>query len=537
MKPMIELKIIMLIIVTVILFYFALDTVYTAPVPVVENTDEQVIIKSIATKKMDVIAFDYLIKTSLKLDGNVSNKSLFTGKLVMKYLHNSNEVHGQIIEGKIVSSVDNKTNTIKLNSPILFTSKYIKNVFHTINLLELDSSHPANAIKILLHQMSYQFGKPLEISSATHSTDYTYEKQKNLITRNAINRQHLNGDLNLKLIDEDENWKLILNQQNNFELLEFTTLNTYESDSNKLELLQEIKVESVDYKSDFFDLNFKVNANLDVPAVILFTKQPIHILNEGNLLNSILQLKDNMQNETLAEAIGIYLSENYNTEQLLLFLNNNSYPSVIIYALQKANTIAAETSLITLLEHPDIDIQNQQKVILSLGRFKNSTDYTFISLKNIADNKQHKLSKTALLNLGTLSKIAPNLSPQINQFLADELDNSNDTTITLMAIKNSRIDTLNNKISNILGHENYEVNIAALKILAKDPKYQNRVIEFAMNSINPKEIAALTQSFQSSNHKLSQSQKEGISNKLSLTQHPILKSQLIALLNSSSSSF
>lgn len=472
---------------------------------------------------MDVIAFDYIIKTSLKIDGKVSNKSVFSGKLAIKYLNNSEKLYGQIIEGEIVNSVDNKTNIIQLNSPIPFTSKHIKNVYHTINLLELDTSHPANAIKVLLHQMSYQFKKPLTISSATHSTDYIYEKQKNLITRDAINRQHLNADLNLKLIDENENWKL--------------TLNIYQSDSNNLELLQDIIVKSLDYKPDFNTNHFKDNANLDLPAVSLITKKPINILNESNLLNSILQLKDNMQNEELAKAIGIYLSENYNTEQLLLFLNQNSYPSVIIYAIQKANTIAAETSLITLLEHPDLDIQNQQRVILSLGRFKNATDYTFTSLKNISDNKQHKLSKTALLNLGTLSKVASNLSPQINQFLTDELENSNNTAISLLAIKNSGITTLNNKISHLLGHNNFEINIAVLKILAKEPQYHSRLIEFAINSINPKEISALTQSFQASNHMLTQNQKEIITDKLSRTKHPILKSQLSALLSSSSYSF
>lgn len=535
MKP--TFKIIALVCIVALLFIYNLNVGKTASDDNAQFEQSTNISNDVHRNKNTLSEFNFKIKTILSTNNKISNQSRFEGKFLLKPEEVNNEFLGQISDVKIVSLVGEESNTVNISKSIPFKVKYNNFVFEQVNLLKLTTDHPVNAIKVLLKQLSYQLDNPLKITSATNTTEYRYKRNGNTITRTAVNRHYFNSDLNLKRINESEDWKILLDEENNIIKLAFTNQNLYKNDINELNLTQEIEVTVNDTKTEFKTLSYELNANSNISAIHLMQPKKYKILNESQLLNAITQLKHNMQNVPFLSEIGRYLSENYDTERLLTLLNTNPNASALIYALQKSNTQKSEISLINLLEHPDLQAQNQQRVIMSLARVINASDYTFTSLKAVAENKEHQYSNTALLNLGSVAKNSPNLAAEVEQYLSDQLTNSNKTTMTLLAINNSGSNKLNQRVSKLLGKHNAEVNIAALKILAKDIKYQDRLIDYVSKSSNPKEILALAQGLKHANSSLTTRQKTIIEDKLAKTEHPILKTQLTELLVTSTQNF
>jgi len=523
-------KIIALVFITTLLFHFALKT-DKAPSTTESNLKQTIVsVPELFTKKNNLNVFNFIIKTTLSTDEKLTHHSSFNGQLLLTPKGVNNEFLGQISNGKIVSSMGKDSNTVTLSNNIPFKFQYNKFVFENINLLSLTPEHPANAINVLLKQLSFHLDAPLKITSATNTTQYRYKRNENTITRSVVSKQYFNTDLNLQRVNESEDWKISLGDNNNIIKLVSTNQNLYKNDIHILKLQQEMEVTLIDSNTEFQKLSYDLKANSTIASINLMQNKKSEILNETELFNAISHLKDNMQNESFISEIGRYLSENYDTDKLLNLLNDNPNASALIYALQKSNTLKAEISLISLLEHPDLQSENQQRVIMSLARVVNASDYTFTSLKSVAENKNHQYSNTALLNLGTVAKASPNLATEVEQYLTEQLINSNEPTMTLLAINNSGSNKLNKQVLNILGHENAEVNIGALKILSKDTKYQDRLIDYASTSNNPKEIEALVNSFTDTHTPLTASQKAIIKEKLAITKHPILKTQLSALL-------
>lgn len=535
MKP--TFKIIALVFIVALLFLYNLNVGKTPPVVNAQFELSTNISNDVHRKKNTLNGFNFKIKTILSTNNKISNQSSFEGKFLLKPEEVNNQYLGQIKDVKIVSQVGEESNTINISKSIPFKVKYNNFVFDQVNLLKLTADHPVNAIKVLLKQLSYQFDKPLKITSATNETEYRYKRNGNSITRTAVYRDYFNSDLNLQRINQNENWEMLLDKENNIIKLNFTNQNLFKNDINELNLTQEIEVTVINSKTEFKKLSYELDANSSISAIHLMQPKKHEILNENQLLNAIAQLKHNMQNESLLSEVGRYLGENYDTDKLLALLNGSPNASALIYALQKSNTQKSEISLINLLEHPDLQAQNQQRVIMSLARLINASDYAFTSLKAVADNKEHQYSNTALLNIGSVAKNSPDLAAEVEHYLSDQLTNSNKTAMTLLAINNSGSNKLNAHVSNLLGNKNAEVNIVALKILAKDIKYQDRLIDYASTSSNPKEIIAVAQGLRRENRSLSASQKKIIEAKLAETEHPILKTQLSELLVISNKTF
>jgi hypothetical protein len=529
-------KIIALVLISALLFHYTFNTVApSADKPKFKhsNASEQPV--HVSNNLSNV--FNFKIKTILSTNAKVTNQSIFEGKLIFKPNGVNNDFIGQVNNVKIVSVTGKESNTVTLSNNIPFKFKYNNFVFENINLLNLAPDHPVNAVKVLLKQLSYQLDNPLKIASATDTTEYRYQRDENTITRSVLSKQYLSSDLNLQKVNETEGWNLLLGDRNNIIKLIFTNQNLYKNDLNTLNLKQEIEVTLNDTNPEFQKLSYDLNANSHIAGINLMQPKKHEILSESDLFNAISQLKHNMQNEILLSDVGHYLSEHFDTDKLLSLLHNNPDASALIYALQKSNTQKSEISLINLLEHPDLQAQNQQRVIMSLARVQNASDYTFTSLKAVADNKDHQYASTALLNLGTVAKASPNLVTEVEQYLTDQLINSSKTVMTLLAINNSGSNKLNKQVSSLLGNKNAEVNIAALKILSKDIKYQDRLIDYVNTSDNPKEVIVLTQSLSGTGRSLTPSQKAIIEDKLAKTEHPILKTQLSALLAISNKSF
>ena len=143
----------------------------------------------------ELTVFNFLISTTLLTNNKITNQSRFKGHILLKPTNFQYEQQGQIVNATIDTLIRGNLKKVALPNNLPFKLNYDTYAFSNINFLNLDSEHPANAIEFLLQQLSYNLDKPLNLTSATNTARYSYNKIENKIVRQAISKQYFDNNL------------------------------------------------------------------------------------------------------------------------------------------------------------------------------------------------------------------------------------------------------------------------------------------------------------------------------------------------------
>ena len=86
----------------------------------------------------------------------------------------------------------------------------------------------------------------------------------------------------------------------------------------------------------------------------------------------------------------------------------------------------------------------------------------------------------------------------------------------------------------LLGDKEANTNVALIKLLANDPIYHDKIIDFAVHSNQAKSINELTRALSSKKIVLTAEQKQQILSRLETNTSQLIKDQLTNLLNAES---
>ncbi|MCP4325459.1 MAG: hypothetical protein GY787_27170 [Alteromonadales bacterium] len=473
--------------------------------------------------------FEYNVSTQV-IDENkkILSDSVFKGKIALKKWPEKNHWFGQALEANILQ----QGNIKKLSPKILFTTEYNNFVFTKTNFLGLDKSHPAHSIVHLFSQLSYQPNQALTIANATGSTSYRYHIKDNLVKRvvHTRNQKQLSSDL--AITDIDESWLLALENNNFPENLNSAVTTTYKNQTSQFIVKQVINISAIDIKSTWELADYTNNANSKL-AFQTAKLNAVMEINSSVSLNKALAKLANFPDDLLAKAIGKYLIENYSADDIAKLLEqqkDSDVASLIIYSIQKNPTFAAEVILVELLTHPEVEIANKHRLIMSLGRFEAVSDLSLNQLKVITEKNNSELANTAKLSIGTVAKYNQEQQEKVKQFLSQQLNETENKAVTLLAINNSGLSELNHQAITLLGDKSANVNVALIKLLANDPMYHDDIYNFAINSNQAKSINEFSRALTANKLVLTNAQKKEITEKITKTDNPLIKEQLAALL-------
>ncbi|WP_281557076.1 hypothetical protein [Thalassomonas sp. RHCl1] len=512
-----------------------------------------------ADSKHALRGFDYNITTEVVNNDQVElASSVFTGKLVLKRVPAQNyrdisalEKQGNaafIWQGKMLDgqlSQGGKTN--RFAQAILFTTQYQGFVFNDINLLGLDAAHPANAVRYLLKQVSYDLKQPITIATVTDIARYRYAQKDNRLSRELESREILHEThaqtLNTSVEKVSENWQLTLDNNALPEALTHSLATFYQSQDGGFAVKQRLTVTALD-RAALEKVKFRqegsysadANSSLVYQAPGLNAQDDIHSYEA--LMQALAKLAI-LPDEALAKSIGKYLIGHYSADELVKLMKmqehfsdkkHDKLASLIIYSIQKNPEFAAEVILVDLLEHPELETINKQRAIMSLGRFEAMSEYGLTRLQQLAQTSDNVLAHTAQLSIGTAARYNEQQKESVSDYLSGQLRQSDNKAVTLLAINNSGLNTLNAQAVNYLGDKSAAVNVALIKLLAKDPAYHQQLINYAIVSNQAKTIHALGRALAAKQLMLSPAQEQQISAQINKTQTRVVKDQLLALL-------
>ncbi len=456
---------------------------------------------------------------------NPLQSSTFNGFISLKKRIDDSGWYGQITNAQLTQNQQNK----HWAQSIYFTTNYSDFVFADVDFLGLPVGHPGHAIGFLLEQLSYQTDATLVINEAMGPVQYQYNKSFDKVTR--VKRVAAEKPQQLK--SSNEFWQLSLNNDWPSEL-RFYTNKTHQTENSVLNVSQKVYLEVADVAASWLENQFIAQANANLSFDGAQAKTAAHqIIDQASFDKALLQLIDSADAE-LAKAVGLYLLEHYSDHDLVNLINaqhpDAKVASLLIYALQKAGNFAAEVMLTQLYQHVELGDINKQRVLMSMGRFEGATEQTLNALTNITLDEQKTMADTALLSIGSLAKFSRSQKAAVEDVLAHKLAQPGNESMVITAIKNSGLTRFNDKVENMLGHPRESVNVAAIKLLSKDPKYQSRLVDYALNSRQAKSITALRVALSNQGLALTKAQKQQIEQTLAAIKHPVIKKQLVALL-------
>ncbi len=494
--------------------------------PVVQST----FVTTMATKPVE-LAYQFSIATqALNKQGKVLANSSFQGTIALKQTADKRNWLGQVVDVTLTQ----QAKTHQFAQALLFKTQYRDYVFSDLNLLGLAKSHPLNAIPYVLAQLSYQTKQPLLIDNATTSIKYRYFIEQNQVTREIHERIDKHSMQGANINDFDDQWVLTLAKDHYPETLHNTVTTSYQNADEEFTLRQSIQMTK---STQLFSWSAHYLANSN--ATLTFDNKPLNAstaINSKKALQEALLKLASLPDESLAKAIGIYLIEHYSSEEIALLINeqaiNSSMASLIIYSVQKNATFAAEVVLIDLLTHPELSFANKQRVVMSLGRFEAVSDLSLNKLKSVAQQADHELASTAQLSIGSLSRYNEEQAFKVNDFLSEQLEKGSDKSVTLLAIHNSGTAELNDQVVKMLGDTSANVNGAVIKVLANDPQYHDKIIDFTIHSKQAKSIKALSKAILANKLVLSADHKAMITKKIQQNTNKAVNDQLRVLLNS-----
>ncbi|MFT4923924.1 MAG: hypothetical protein ACI8WB_000002 [Phenylobacterium sp.] len=483
------------------------------------------------------ISYRFLIETQMQLPPQKQrNNSTFSGFISLKKHANGTLWYGQILDARLKQNNHQQ----QWSQPIYFITDHNNFVFTDIDFLALPQGHPGHAILYVLQQLSYQTHSPLLIHQAMVSTKYRYQQTDRQVSRIALEKQFNRPEFEHQLKDAKEHWQLNLLDNNWPAQLRFVHHHDYQNQHAEAAATSIVQV-SQKVTLDVHQLNpqwpldkFSANAN-----ALLAVNHPVAAtdtldITDAASLNAALQQLAQSSDKQLAKIIGQYLLAHYSDSDIVNLINGqnpqSTLASLIIYAIQKVANFDAEVMLGQLFDHPQLTDINKQRVVMSMGRFENASAQTLNNLTNITDHDSATLANTALLSIGSLAKFSQSQQAAVEDFLASKLTQASHKAVTITAIKNSGSKTFNPQVEQMLGHHQAAVNVAAIKLLAKDHSYQNRLVEFVVNSGQLKSITALRTSLSNQGLTLTNGQKSLIEIALQQASHPVIKQQLMNLL-------
>ena len=477
------------------------------------------------------LAFEYTVTSEMLNDKQESlNKSVFIGKITLKQDTEKNIWLGQVTDAKL----NQQDRSIKFTDVILFKTQYQGFVFKNTDLLGLPVAHPANAIRYLLKQLSYQSNGALAIEDASNINRYRYNIDENKVTRQLIERKEKNINAAIAANIFVEKWSLLLSTGYFPKQLTATLESVYHNKGSQFTVKQAIRLNAFDSKISWSKSNFANDANANLLTKNTAINVNFSITSEDELMKALLKLVS-LTDETLAKAVGKYLLENYSTNDIVTLINqqntSSKIASLIIYSIQKNSTFPAEVMLVNLLAHAELPIENKQRVVMSLGRFEAVSDLSINHLTELAQQPDNQLANTAQLSVGTIARYNKEQQYKVKDFLFEQLTQGHNTAVTLLAINNSGINDLNEQVVTLLGDKEANTNVALIKLLANDTKYHAKVVDFAVHSNQAKSINELTRALTSKKIVLTAKQKEQILARLETNVSQLIKDQLTNLLN------
>jgi len=481
--------------------------------------------------ELEQIAFTYKITTDVINDNDkLLSNSVFQGNIALKKAKQQVHWLGQIVDAQLIQQ--NKIK--KLEPAILFTAEYDNFVFKNIDLLALNSSHPVQAIRYLFSHLSYQLNEPLLIENAIGAVSYRYILDNNGVTRSIHTRDDYQSKVGLSITDTVENWQLSLADNRYPKELNSSVNTSYKNQAGRFVVKQSIVVSAITMQANWHLDEYTNNANSDITFQTQTLNAKLDIHSEQELLQALDKLAS-LHDDALAKAIGKYLIENYSLDDIVVLLNQQSEltqrASLIIYSIQKNPSFAAEVVLVNLLTHPDIEVVNKHRLVMSLGRFEAVTDLSLNELKTLTEQANNDLANTAQLSIGSVVKFNEGQQVNVSQFLSKQLSQGDNKAVTLLAIHNSGLNNLNEQAAALLGDKSANVNIALIKLLANDPLYHSEIVNFAINSEQAKSIDELSRALVNKKLTLTAKQKQRIATQIKKSNNSLIKDQLTALLN------
>ena len=485
------------------------------------------------------LAYDFTVETKMLNDsGHGLSGSSFRGKILLMRSADSNLWLGKVTQSftQDLSNSKTKADKIHLAANIPFTSKYNHHVFSEVDFLGLSASHPINAIKHLLAQLSYQLNAPLKIDSATTTTHYTYQKDSRQVTRTEQSRIIKDTNSGFSVAKYEDDWLLQIDNRQLPYAMKNDIATIYQSPNGQLTVNQQLEITAseVNHQQKPFDIaNFSSKQNIN----LAYTKQSQNsthsINNEQELLQALTKLSS-LPDDALAKAIGRYLVENYSVEEIALLLEQQheiaNLASLIIYSIQKHATFASEVVLVDLLSHPQLAMENKQRIAMSLGRFEALSELGLQHLVSTTEDADNRLANVARLSIGTAARYNPEQESAVTDYLSNALASGKNTALTLLAINNSGSQVFNEEAAGMLGKKSGQVDVALIKLLSGAPEYHDKVIEFATHSKSAKSINELARAISANKLTLSAQQQSAISARIAQTDNELIKDQLSKLL-------
>jgi hypothetical protein len=336
------------------------------------------------------------------------------------------------------------------------------------------------------------------------------------------------------MTDIDEHWQLSLADNSFPKELNSSANTSYQNQAGQFVVKQNIVVTAIAMQTNWQIDEYVSNANSD----IAFQTQALNAVNDIRSKQELLQALSrlaSLHDDALAKAIGKYLIENCSIDGIVALLNqqteNTQLASLIIYSIQQNPSFSAEVALVSLLAHPDIEVLNKHRLVMSLGRFEAVTELSLNELKILTEQPNNDLANTAQLSIGSVVKFNKDQEANVSQFLSQQLSQGDNKAVTLLAIHNSGLNNLNEQAVALLGDKSANVNIALIKLLANDPQYHADIVNFAINSKQAKSISELSRALANNKLILTPKQEQRIAAQIKQSDNPLIKDQLTALLN------
>lgn len=480
------------------------------------------------------LGFEYTVTSEMLNEQQESlNKSVFIGRIALKKDTEQGIWLGQVTDAELIQ----QGRIVKFEETILFKTQYQNFVFNNIDLLGLPIEHPVNSIRYLLKQLSYQPNDPLSIEDASSINRYQYDIVDTKVTRLLLSRKDKNIQVPITANSFEEQWSLSLSDAYFPEQLTAILESLYLNEGSRFTVKQTVTLSAFDNQLAWAKLIFSNDANATLVTKNTTLNANISITSADELMKALLKLV-NITDEALVIAVGKYLIANYSTDSIVELINQqqstSKIASLIIYSIQKNNTFPAEVMLVNLISHPELQIENKQRVVMSLGRFEAVSDLSLHKLTELAQQHQNQLANTAQLSVGTVARYNHEQQYKVKNFLSEQLTQGHNTAVTLLAINNSGINDLNEQVVSLLGDKEANTNVALIKLLANDPIYHDKIIDFAVHSNQAKSINELTRALSSKKIVLTAEQKQQILSRLETNTSQLIKDQLTNLLNAES---
>lgn len=477
----------------------------------------------------DELGFKFVIESIAQRPTNeLLGRSVLTGQLMLAKQTDSALWYGQVS----AAAMNENGKQTQFKKPLYFTAKYLENVFTEIDLLGLAQTHPLNSIGFMLEQLSYDLEMPILIKQASGTTLYRYSQSANVITRMAIEQDHPASQLNVTKTQSDENWQLVLEHQMPLQM-DYQNAQHYETETGQLVVRQNVTLTRSSVTVDWQQTDFIAGSNSDLK----FDRaaQTVAKITSEQQFAAALERLSQSTDKILAKAIGQYLLAHYDSNGIVELINaqdpKSNIASLLIYAIQKATGFEAEVMLAELFEHPALDTDNKRRVLMSMGRFEGASEQTLTALKQFSQNDEKSLADTALLSIGSLARFSKEQKQQVEDYLDEQLADPGRRAMAIIAIKNSGSTRFHDKIEQLLGHQDQSVNIAAIKLLARSEKYQDKLLSQTTQSGDVQAISTLRTVLAGQGRSLTAGQIEKINEAIEKARHPVVKKQLLALLN------